>query len=347
MKGASSIALLSLIGTLSTAVYGSVLPRDAKAKPVIAGNFADPSIIKVGNTWYAFASNDRGDAKDHKAPNVQISTSTDFKKWSKPDGKEDALPDPGCWTQKGPLGGRDADVWAPHVVEIPNPHKLPGSQFVMYYSARQQENSNSHCISAAVATDIKGPYLARSQPIACHNSQGGAVDPAGFQDSDGKLYVVYKVDGNSKGHGGACGNTVKPIQATPIMLQGLRDDGVTPVGEAKQILDRSDADGPLVEAPNIVKRDNMYYLFFSSQCTTDPNYDTSYATSKELCGPYKKTDKPLLVAGGDLGLVGPGSSTVTPDGENIVFHAWVDKTRSMFTGLLTFKGETVSVKVQS
>ncbi len=341
MKGASGIALLSLLGTLSTTVHGSVLPRNAQPKPVIDGNFADPSIIKVGNTWYAFATNDRGDAKDHKAPNVQISTSTDFKKWSKPDGKEDALPDPGCWTNKGPLGGQGADVWAPHVIELPKTHK-----FVMYYSARQAENSNTQCISAAVSTNIKGPYLARPQPIACHTSQGGAVDPAGFQDSDGKLYVAYKVDGNSKGHGGKCGNTVKPIQSTPIMLQGLRDDGLTPVGEPKQILDRDDPDGPLVEAPSLIKEDGTYFLFFSSQCTTDSNYDTSYATSKELCGPYKKTNKPLLVAGGDLGLVGPGSSMITPNGENIAFHAWVDKSRSMFTGSLSFKGDTVSVKVE-
>lgn len=33
-------------------------------------------------------------------------------------------------------------------------------------------------------------------------SQGGAIDPAGFVESDGSHYVVYKIDGNSIGHGG-------------------------------------------------------------------------------------------------------------------------------------------------
>lgn len=349
MKGASSIALFSLVAALSTTVSGSaLLPRNVKPKPAIEGNFADPSIIKVGDTWYAFATNNQGDAKDHKAPNVQISTSKDFKIWSKPNIKEDPLPDPGCWTQKGPLGiGNDADVWAPHVVELPNPHKLPESQYVMYYSARQADKPHVQCISAAVSTHIKGPYLPRSRPIACHTTGGGAIDASGYQDSDGKLYVLYKVDGNAKGHGGTCGNSVKPIQPTPIMLQGLRDDGVTPVGEPKQILDRDDNDGPLVEAPDLIKKGDTYFLFFSSQCATASNYDTSYATSKSISGPYKKTNKPLIEAGGDAGLVGPGSSMVTPDGEKIVFQAWVNKARSMFTGSLTFKGDRVSIKIES
>lgn len=36
------------------------------------------------------------------------------------------------------------------------------------------------------------------------------------------------------------------------MLQALESDGVTPNGDPVQILDRSDADGPLIEAPDLV-----------------------------------------------------------------------------------------------
>ncbi|MCJ1367689.1 hypothetical protein MMC16_006823 [Acarospora aff. strigata] len=356
MKGSFSIVLMSLVGTLSSTVYGNVLPRTTKPKPVIPGNFADPSIIGVGNTWYAFATNDRGSAKDHRGPNVQISTSADFKKWSTPDVKKDALPDAGCWTYKGKEADKKAsvsdgpDVWAPHVVELPNPKNFRESQFVMYYSARSAEGGHPLCISAAVSTKIEGPYLPRSQPIACHPKEGGAIHPAGFRDSDGKLYVVYKVDGNAKGNGGVCNNSKDPIKPTPIMLQGLRDDGVTPVaGDLFQLLDRDNRhnnDGPLVEAPSLVKRDGTYFLFFSSQCSFDANYDTSYATSKKLCGEYKKTDKPLLVAGGDLGLVGPGSSMIIPNGTLIAFHAQVEQKRSMFVGSLSYNGDRVTVKVE-
>ena len=357
MKGSVSIAILSLLGTLSSTVHGSVLPRDSKPKPVIPGNFADPSIIRVDNKWFAFATNARGDTKDHSGPNVQISTSPDGKKWTKPDGKTDALPNPGCWVDKGAPGTDGADVWAPHVIELPNPHKFREGQFVMYYAARESNGLHRHCIGAAVATKVEGPYLARSEPIVCASDKGGAIDPAAFQDSDGKRYVTYKIDGNAIGHGGTCNNMKDPIVPTPIMLQGLRDDGVTPEGDAKQILDRDAGDGPLIEAPSLVKFEDIYYLFFSSQCVTDTNYDTSYATSKDLCGPYKKTDRPLIVAGGDLGLVGPGSAMAAPDvftaanGKDkflkMAFHGWVDHKKAMFIGDLTLKNGVATIKVDS
>lgn len=41
--------------------------------------------------------------------------------------------------------------------------------------------------------------------MICPLSQGGAIDASGYDDN-GQRYVVYKVDGNSIGHGGACGN---------------------------------------------------------------------------------------------------------------------------------------------
>ena len=347
MKGSLGIALFSLLGTLSSTVHGSVLPRDAKPKPVIPGNFADPSIIQVDNKWYAFATNDRAEAKNHGGPNVQISTSPDAKKWTKPDGKTDALPDPGCWVNKGPLGTDGADVWAPHVVQLPNPHKFRENQFVMYYAAKEAKGLHRHCIGAAVSTKIEGPYLARAEPLVCDSDKGGAIDPAGFQDSDGKLYITYKIDGNAIGHGGTCNNMKDPIVPTPIMLQGLRDDGITPEGAPRQLLDRDAGDGPLIEAPSLVQSDHIYYLFFSSQCVTDTNYDTSYATSKNLCGPYVKTSQPLIVAGGGLGLVGPGSAMATPDGKQMVFHAQVDQKRSMFIGDLTLKNGVATIKVNS
>lgn len=351
MKGSFSIAVLSLLGSLSSTVHGSVLPRDSKPKPVIPGNFADPSIIHVGNAWHAFATNAKRDT-NNRGPNVQMSSSPDGKKWTKPDGKTDALPDPGCWVDKGPDG---PDVWAPHVVELPNPHKFRDSQFVMYYGAREAKGLHRHCIGAAVSTKIEGPYLARAEALVCDSDKGGAIDPAGFQDSDGKLYVTYKIDGNVIGHGGTCNNMKDPIVPTPIMLQGLRDDGVTPEGEAKQILDRGAGDGPLIEAPSLIKYENIYYLFFSSQCVTDTNYDTSYATSKNLCGPYVKTDRPLIVAGGALDLVGPGSAMISPEPIStsdpnqkvfrMAFHAWVDHKRSMFTGDVTLNNGVATIKM--
>ena len=65
---------------------------------------------------------------------------------------------------------------------------------------------------------------------------GDAIGPPPFQDSNGKLYV-YKVDGNSIGHGGDCNNGIEPLVPVPIMLQELEDDGATSAGDPVQILD--------------------------------------------------------------------------------------------------------------
>lgn len=99
-----------------------------------------------------------------------------------------------------------------------------------------------------------GPYTPEAQPIACETAGGGAIDIAGFQDMDGSRYVVYKVDGSSLGGGGPCGNA-DGSHSTPIMLQKLQSDGVTPTGGAVQVLDRDAADGPLVEAPSLILHD--------------------------------------------------------------------------------------------
>ena len=180
-----------------------------------------------------------------------------------------------------------------------------------------------------------------------NHSQGGAIDAAGFTDSDGSLYVVYKVDGNSLGGGGICGNGDEAY-ATPIMLQAVEADGVTPTGTATQILDRDAADGPLVEAPNLVLVSGTYYLFFSSQCFNGANYDTSYATASAIGGPYTKTSNPLLVSGGDGEVFNsPGGATVGPTGTQMVFHS--DSTaddasvRQMWTAGITIGGGVVSI----
>lgn len=117
--------------------------------------------------------------------------------------------------------------------------------------AAESPSQGTHCVGAATSTSPAGPYTPETSPIQCATSGGGAIDPAGFQDSDGTRYVVYKVDGNNLGGGGSCGNG-DDSHSTPLMLQALESDGVTPNGDPVQILDRSDADGPLIEAPDLV-----------------------------------------------------------------------------------------------
>lgn len=118
--------------------------------------------------------------------------------------------------------------------------------------AANSTTEKTHCIGAATSTDPIGPFQPTSEPIICPpKEEGGVIDPAGFQDTDGTYWVTYKVDGNSRGGPGPCGNLNGEFP-TPIMLQQMESDAITPTGSPIQILDRTAADGPLVEAPDIV-----------------------------------------------------------------------------------------------
>ena len=292
----------------STSLSDSSNPFASVAGPHISTNFPDPAIIHVDGTSYAFATNNRQPAPNHI--NVQVATSTDNQTWTIVDG-HDALPNVGSWET-------GAGVWAPDVVQ------LDDGTFVLYYADNVVWAPARHCVGAATSHSVMGPYTPMSSPFACPDvtTQGGAIDPDGFLDeSTGKRYVVYKVDGNSIGHGGSCGNTVAPIVPTPLMLQEVSaTDGITLIGAPVQILDRDDFDGPLIEAPALHRsQEGIYFLFFSSNCFTTPNYDVAYATATNILGPYTKASRPLLVTS-DADLTGPGGMDIIKGGDMIIFH---------------------------
>lgn len=72
--------------------------------PVESAIFADPSVVKVGDTYYAYAT-------QNKEATVPIATSPDFENWTVL-GK-DALPEIGAWGQKG----ENQSIWAPDVIQ--------------------------------------------------------------------------------------------------------------------------------------------------------------------------------------------------------------------------------------
>lgn len=138
------------------------------------------------------------------------------------------------------------------------------------------------------------------------------------------------------------------------MLQALEADGVTPTGSLIQLIDRSDADGPLIESPSLASVGGTYYLTFSSNYYNTMYYDISYATASSITGPWTKAqapNAPLLVSGdastgGNLGA--PGGADFNSDGSAIVFHAFLNGTdihqgRAMYTAELNAGGGVITV----
>ncbi|KAH9829795.1 glycoside hydrolase family 43 protein [Teratosphaeria destructans] len=356
LRHSRKAAPIRLINPGNHTIQPPVTNGSSPIRAAIAANFADPTFWYYEGTYYAFATNnaagilnqpDNATTYDYGTSNIQIATSTDFITWDLLNSTHDPLPTTGRWVIQGLTASSPhipkANIWAPGLSQRSTDRK-----FVMYYAAGKNAPDNAtvgtalpghpvpHCVGAAVSVglDPAGPYEPMNETLACEINQGGAIDPAGFQDDDGTLYVVYKIDGNNIGHGGSCGNTVKPIVPTPLMLQKMEADGVTTSGNATQILDRTASDGPLIEAPALVRSSQgVYFLFFSSGCTRAPTYDIKYATATNIEGPYTRASEPLLQTGdyGEYkkccqlmdarklifppGLVAPGSAAVHSDGK--------------------------------
>ncbi|KAJ5674638.1 uncharacterized protein N7477_004572 [Penicillium maclennaniae] len=317
-----SIAFITYVATALMSGFTAAQPTRA-----IDSDFADPCVIRVDGGYYAFATAGNG-------VNVQVASSADFLTWDLLS-DTDAMPGPfPSWVASSQA------IWAPDV------NQRDDGTFVMYFSAASSQDSSKHCVGAATSSSITGPYTPENDPFACPLDQGGAIDADGYKDGD-TYYVVYKIDGNSLNGDGT-------THATPIMLQALESDAVTPIGDATQLLDRDDNDGPLIEAPSLANIGGTYYLSFSSNMYNTLNYDVSYATAAAITGPYTKAQAPgapLLVSGdasdaGDLG--GPGGADFNADGSKIVFHAFengqnLDKGRAMYVADIGASNNVLSV----
>lgn len=361
-------------------------------------NFPDPALHydAKSKTWYVFGTNqaagilnlDRStsDLSLLSLGNIQMATSQDFQTWKLVDSSSEPLPHAGRWTRNGTtdisslpyhddgkkrntsdsstkitLPVPKANVWAPELL-----HRPSDGKWVLYYAATNG-TGGIHCIGAAIGSSPAGPFTAGGAPIICPGRIGGVIDPTVFVDEsdNNALYLAYKVDGNGRGHGGECNNMKDPRVPTPIMLQRMQDDGVTPKPgfDALQLLDRTKEDGPLVEAPVLVKAGDYYFLFYSSGCTRQPDYDLRYATATRLTGPYERHE-PALVQTKDFRLTAPGSASIRHVGEGsnsgaegttgpsgsewrLALHGRINTTiggvRALFTAGLDFDGKDVKV----
>lgn len=359
---------LMVIAAVLCAVLSTVLQQHRReaslehspVKQAIFANFPDPAIIEHNGTWYAFATNNAAgilkapaDSPAHAfgSSNVQIAISQNYVNWTLLESSHDPLPKLGAWVTKNMTKTSPsvtvANVWAPEIL------KRADGNYVLYYAALAADNTtHGHCVGAAVSTlGPAGPYDPLDTAIACPIELGGAIDPVSFVDIDETVYLAWKVDGNNAGHGGICGNTVPPLVNTPIMLLKMEADGTTSAGEAITIMNREKSDGPLVEAPSIVRSDEgLYFLFFSSGCTRDPSYDVKYAWAHNVTGPYTRAAEPLLRTG-DFGLLAPGSIGVRRNANGTIemaFHARVatdyGKVRAMYTSSLEIDGTKVTLR---
>lgn len=306
----AAAGLLTAAAAVAVPTLAARTPRPATtvatsavvAGPVIDENFADPDVMKVGRTYYAYATNSDG-------RHIKWATSTDLTSWTVQ--ASDALPTLGAWADSDwtfPSGGSgDHGVWAPEVFAA------GPKSFVMWYTAHDR-TSGKQCVGAATATSPGGPFVPRDAALVCTPETGGAIDASSFSEN-GRRYILWKNDGN------CC------RQDTWLHLQQVSADGLRRTGVETQLIKQNKPfEGTLVEAPTLWKHGKTYVLFYSANFFGNGSYVSSYATSASLRGPYTKSDVPLMTTDAFGGSVrGPGGQDVVtgPDGKDrIIFHGW-------------------------
>jgi beta-xylosidase len=283
-------------GTVPTPVATSSARADESAttydNPIYPNDFPDPFILPVADGYFAYSTN----VDNVNVPSLHLSP--DFADW---EFRGDALPQLPEWA-----AANQSLTWAPAV--------LPrGASYVLYYTARDRAVGRQ-CIGRAVSDHPDNPFTDDSTaPLVCQVELGGSIDPSPFVDADGQAYLLWKNDGN-------CCN--RPVG---LWIQLLREDGLALTGEPVELLRRDQLwESPLIEAPDMVRHADRYYLFYSGNWWESAEYAVSYAVCATVTGPcVKPQKKPLFVY--QRPVLGPGGQELFQDQDGqwwMAYHAW-------------------------
>ncbi|WP_233254060.1 family 43 glycosylhydrolase [Hymenobacter sedentarius] len=248
------------VSTTVPAAAGVASTPVALANPVLAGDFPDPSITKIGDTYWATATT------SNWGPIFPLLTSKNLTDW-----KLVGHVFPG----ERP-GWADYYFWAPEISQ-------DGGKTYIFYAAHKR--GGNLAVGVASADSPAGPYKDHGPLVG---EPDGSIDGFPIRDEQGQLYLIWKEDGNS----------IK--QPTPIWAQRLNDDRTALVGEKKELFrnDASTWEGNLVEGVSMVRHDGYFYAFYAGNgcCGRGCTYATGVARAKTLLGPWEKyANNPVLV----------------------------------------------------
>ena len=268
--------------------------------PVLDQDFPDPTVFKVGATFWAYAT--QTFLGNGQRINIQMASSPDLVHWTY---KSDALPARPAWSTV------TWNFWAPHVIFAPEQGK-----YIMYYSA--DADTSGMCIAIATSAVPQGPFTDAGAPLVC-GSGFSHIDPMAFDDPiSGKHYLYWGSD------------------RQPIVVRELAADRVHfAAGSVEAAVVQPNGAAPyegLIEGPWVIKRGDFYYLFYSgNDCCSLPNphYAVLVARSASPTGPFQKLGEALgsgnrvILDAGDY-VRGPGHNAIITDSNGndwIVYHA--------------------------
>ena len=266
---------------------------------------ADPTVLYHDGLYYMYATS--------IGTGFKVWTSKDLSSWSE---RGIALQADGKWNK--------TMHWAPCVVER-------NGVFYMFFTACHDESvygkSSALWMGVATATDPLGPFkLVGDEPfLKCEQD---LVDPFVFFDDDGSIYLYFNYD--RRGIGGSL--DIVAARLTPdLKLASTEFTTVLSPSEPWEL-----QQGRIVEGAVMLKHNGLYYLMYSCNSYTRPEYAVGYATAESPLGPFTKYENnPVLTSDGSR-MVGTGHHDVvaSPDGTELfcVYHSLTDPTDYKIAG---------------
>lgn len=228
---------------------------------------ADPTIFSDKGIYYLYGTGSNKGFLVYK--------SDDLKTWEGPVGKRN-----GHALLKGDSYGTKG-FWAPQVFKY---HR----KYYMAYTADEH-------IAIAESESPLGPFIQKEFKII--DGPGKQIDPFIFMDN-GKIYLYH----------------VRLMKGNRIFVVQLKDDlsdivagtAVECISATQPWENTSNATWPVAEGPTVIKRNKLYYLFYSANDFRNIDYAMGYATSVSPIGPWVKYENNPVISRNNINVNGTG-----------------------------------------
>jgi arabinan endo-1,5-alpha-L-arabinosidase len=253
----------------------------------------DPSMLKVGSTYYLFSTH--GLIHAHSSPNRANFSDDGY-----------ALPTLPSWTSS--YTGGNGDLWAPYA-------SAHNGVYWLYYAASTFGSANSAIGLAASPTGMPGTFVDSGAPVytstACPGSN--AIDPASLVDASGRAWLAF-------------GSYSSGIQIVPVN----NTTGIPTGAACAQLAYHPSGSG--IEGSYIYPHGGYYYLFASIDTCCNgvtSTYRIIVGRSTSVTGPYTDRGGLALTSGGGTivlsahgNINGPGGESLftDADGDILVYH---------------------------
>jgi xylan 1,4-beta-xylosidase len=278
---------------LFSCLFVFISPSIVAQQLVLPGDHPDPSVVKIGDTYWASATT------SNWAPAFPLLQSKDLVHWTSKGTVFPQLPD---WA--------DYYFWAPEIT-------YENGKVYMYYAAHKK--GGNLCVGIASADKPEGPYKDHG-PLICQ--EVGSIDAFPMRDENGKLYMVWKEDANSV-------KKPTPIWAQELNEERTALIGE----KQELFRNSLPWEGNLVEGVSMLRQGDYFYAIYAAAgcCGRGCTYITGVARSKSLLGPWKKRAQPLITDHGRWKCPGHGTPVEKEGRFYFLYHAY-DTASTVYTG---------------